>query len=325
MTAPTRVVFLGSGGFAVPILDALATFPAVRLVGVVSTPPRPAGRAAESRPTPVAERATGLGVPLLLPARLRDGDAVAAIAALEPDLLVLADYGRIVPAALLDLAPHGALNLHPSLLPRHRGATPIPAAIAAGDAETGVSLIRMDTGIDTGPIVAQRQVPLRADVDTPGLEARLADEAARLLIESLPGWLDGTLPAVAQPTVGATLTRPFRREDGRLDPARPTIELDRQVRALRPWPGTFLDRPDGRILVWVARPSLEPRPGGTVPGDLVLAGRALALVAGDGLLELVEVQPAGGRRMRGTDLARGRPALLSAARGAPPAGPGAER
>jgi methionyl-tRNA formyltransferase len=325
VTSPTRVVFLGSGGFALPILDAIATYPQVTLVGVVSTPPRPAGRAAELRPTPVAERAMALGVRLLLPARLRDADAVADIAALAPDLLVLADYGRIVPAVLLDLAPHGALNLHPSLLPRHRGATPIPAAIAAGDAETGVSLIRMDPGVDTGPIVAQRRVPLGDDEDTPGLETRLAADAARLLIESLPGWLDGTLPANPQATDGASLTRPFRREDGRLDPARPAIELDRQVRALRPWPGTYLDRPDGRIIVWVARPADAPRPPGMSPGDVVLHGRALALVTSDGLLELLEVQPAGGRRMRGEDLARGRPALLSVSGGGSPAIPRVER
>ena len=325
MTPPTRIVFLGSGGFAVPILDALAASPAVKLVGVVSTPARPAGRTAALRPTPVAARVTELGVPLLLLARLRDPEAASAIAALAPDLLVLADYGRIVPGPLLDLAPHGALNLHPSLLPRHRGATPVPAAIAAGDAETGVSLIRMDTGIDTGPIVAQRRLPLSDDEDAPGLEARLAAEAAQLLMESLAGWLDGTLPAVPQQTEGASLTRPFRREDGRLDPARSTTELDRQVRALRPWPGTYLDRSDGRILVWAARPGDAARPAEGSPGDLTLHGGALALVTSDGLLELTEVQPAGGKRMRGADLARGRPALLSAARGASPAIPRAER
>ena len=161
--------------------------------------------------------------------------------------------------------------------------------------------------------MAQRRVPLGDEEDTPGLETRLAADAARLLIESLPGWLDGTLPATPQPAAGASLTRPFRRDDGRIDPARPTIELDRQVRALRPWPGTFLDRPDGRILVWAARPTGAPRPPGTSPGDLVFDGRQLALVTSDGLLELTEVQPAGGRRMRGADLARGRPVLLSPA------------
>ncbi len=185
--------------------------------------------------------------------------------------------------------------------------------------------MRMDAGIDTGPIIAQRRVPLGDDEDTPGLETRLAAEAARLLVDSLPGWLAGTLPAIPQRTAGATVTRPFRREDGRLDPARPTRDLDRQVRALRPWPGTYLDRSDGRILVWAARSAAPTRPAGTTAGDLVLHGRELALVTSDGLLELTEVQPAGGKRMRGGDLVRGRPALLSVAGSASPAGPGVER
>ncbi len=325
MITPVRVVFLGSGDFAVPILEAIATEPTVRLAGVVSTPPRPAGRSAKLRPTPVAARADELGVPLLTPDRLRDQTAAAAIAGLAPDLLVLADYGRIVPAALLDLAPHGALNLHPSLLPRHRGATPIPAAIAAGDAVTGVSLIRMDAGIDTGPLVAQRRVPLQGDEDAPGLEARLAAVAAELLLASLPGWLDGSLVAVPQPTDGATLTRPFRRDDGRLDAHRPALELERQVRALRPWPGTFLDRADGRLLIRAARLAASAPPTEATPGDLLLAGRDLALVTGDGLLVLAEVQPAGGRPMSGADLARGRPGILRVERGGSPAVPGVER
>ena len=201
MTQPARVVFLGSGDFAVPILEALASDARVLLVAVVSTPPRPAGRSGTLRPTPVAARAAGLGVPLLTPDRLRDPAAADAIAAFAPDLLVLADYGRIVPPNLLDLAPHGALNLHPSLLPRYRGATPIPGAIAAGEQVTGVSLIRMDAGIDTGPLVAQRSVPLRGDEDATGLEGSLAVVAAELLLDlaaRLAGWL---------PAGGATAAR----------------------------------------------------------------------------------------------------------------------
>lgn len=302
--APVRTIFLGSGDFAVPILEALAGWPGASLVAVVTTPPKPAGRDARLRPTPVAERAAALGLPLLTPDRLRDPAAQAAIADLAPDLIVLADYGRIVPQALLDLPPHGALNLHPSLLPRHRGATPIPAAIAAGDAETGVALMRMDAGIDTGPLVALSRVPLDGTETAPDLEARLAAIAGELLVASLPGWLAGELPAVPQPTDGATLTRPLRREDARLDPTQPAAELERRIRAYQPWPGAWIDTPAGRLIVGRAHvgPSVTVQP----PGTLVALGPDIALVTAAGTLVLDTVQPAGKRPMPGRDHRRGR-------------------
>jgi methionyl-tRNA formyltransferase len=311
----TRTVFLGSGEFAVPILEALAGAPDVELVGVVTTPPRPAGREGYLAATPVESRARRLGLHVLAPERLRDPICRVALEALAPELMVLSDYGRMVPQSLLDLPTHGALNLHPSLLPRHRGAVPIPAAIAAGDPVTGVTLMRMDAGLDTGPIVVQTRVPLAGDEDAPALEERLSRVAAQLLLESLPGWLAGDLPEVPQAEDGASLTRPFRREDGRLDPARPAVELERQVRALRPWPGTYLERPEGRLLVHEATPSAAPAPPGTEPGDLVAVGEGrtkdLALVTGDGLLGLDVVQPAGKGRMTGADLVHGRPGWIA--------------
>ena len=167
---------------------------------------------------------------------------------------MLADYGRLIPPAVLDLPRHGALNLHPSLLPRHRGAVPVPAAILAGDATTGVTLMRMDAGLDTGPILAQRSVDLDGTEVAPALEARLAALAADLLEETLPDWLAGTLQARPQPVEGATLTRPLRRADGWLDPARPAVELERQVRAYQPWPGSFVEADGERLVVWRASP-----------------------------------------------------------------------
>jgi methionyl-tRNA formyltransferase len=236
---------------------------------------------------------------------LRAPDAVAEILALDPELLVLADYGQIVPAALLHL-PLGALNLHPSLLPRHRGASPIPAAILAGDPRTGVTLMRMDAGLDTGPIVAAREVALGGTETSPELEARLAEEAADLLAATLPAWMAGSATVRAQPDEGATLTRPLRREDGRLDATRPVAELARQIRAYQPWPGSWLETPGGRLTVWAARPA----PGRTAnPGDL-LHSDGLGLATVDGVLELLEVQPAGGGRMSGVELLRGRPGLV---------------
>lgn len=304
-SVPVRTVFFGSGDFAVPILDALVAWPGAAIVGVVTTPARPSGRDRALRPTPVAIRAATLGLPVLTPVQLRDPAAQAAIRGLAPDLAVLADYGRIVPQALLDLPPHGALNLHPSLLPRHRGATPIPAAIAEGDAETGVSLMRMDAGIDTGPIVAQVRVPLTGDELAPDLEARLAGIAGELLIASLPGWLDGSSPAIAQAADGVTLTRPLRREDARLDPARPAAELARRIRAFQPWPGAWVDQAGGRLIVHAAHVG-PGAPAGVEPGTIVALGPEVALATIDGTLVLDTVQPAGRKPMRGRDYRRGR-------------------
>lgn len=217
---PVRTVFLGSGGFGVESLRRLAGAPEVDLVGVVTAPPRPVGRKQIHTRTPIHDAAMALGVSeVLTPERLRALDAVAAVLALDPALLVLADYGQIVPATMLGL-PDGALNLHPSLLPRHRGATPIPAAILGGDAETGVTLMRMDAGLDTGPIVAQSRRPLDRTETAPDLESVLSNDAANLLSATLGPWLNSEIVPTPQSADGASLTRPLRREDGRLDPSR---------------------------------------------------------------------------------------------------------
>ena len=234
----------------------------------MTAPTRPVGRRQVPTPTPIGSLAAELGLaPVLTPERLRAAEAVEAVLALRPGLAVLADYGQIVPPSLLDL-PHGALNLHPSALPRFRGASPVPATILAGDAATAVTLMRMDAGLDTGPIVAQAPVPLAGDETAPDLEARLAALAADLLAGSLDAWLAGTLVARPQPDEGATLTRPLRREDGRLDPLVPAAALERQVRAYLPWPGTFLETGGERLVVTAAslaavrarRCPGEPRP-----------------------------------------------------------------
>ena len=319
--ARVRTVFFGSGTFALPALARLADGVAdgvspgaalVDLSAVVTAPPRPAGRRGELQPTPVALAAEARGIAILTPVSLRREEALTELRALGVDLVVLADYGRLVPAALLDLPRHGALNLHPSLLPRHRGAAPVPATILAGDAATGVTLMRMDEGLDSGPILAQREVPLDGTEVAPDLEARLAVVAADLLVEMLPAWLAGTLEARPQPADGATLTRPLRRSDGWLDPERPAVELERQVRAYQPWPGSFLEAEGERLIIWRAAPVERPDENGVfVPGAgdlgaLVPFGDTLALRTSQGLLRLDEVQPAGRRRMSGAEYRRGR-------------------
>ncbi|MGK2851385.1 MAG: methionyl-tRNA formyltransferase [Candidatus Limnocylindrales bacterium] len=304
MTARVRTVFLGSGGFGRETLHRLAGHDTVELVGVVTAPARPAGRKRQLTGTVIDDAARALGIATILrPERLRAEASIAGVLQLNPDLLVLADYGQIVPAALLD-ARRGALNLHPSLLPRHRGATPIPAAILAGDPETGVTLMRMDAGLDTGPIVAQERVALAGTETTPDLEARLATIAADLLDRSLAPWTRGELDATPQTTQGATLTRPLRREDGRLDPSRPAVELARQVRAYQPWPGTFVDTVVGRLTIWAATPD-------DAAGQKRATFDTRGIGVGDGEhLRLIEIQPAGGRRMPWEAFVRGRPAII---------------
>lgn len=315
MTVRPRTIFLGTGLFALPLLKRLAGAPEVELVAVVTAPARPAGRGQTVQASPVAARAAALGLLVLAPHRLRAPESIAAIRALQPDLLVLADYGQIVPPELLDLPRHGALNLHPSLLPRHRGATPVAAAILAGDDTTGMTLMRMDAGLDSGPIVVQERVRIAAAETAPELEARLAEVAARLLADSLAAWLDGQLPATPQADGGMTMTRPLLRADGRLDPTRPAVELERQVRAYQPWPGTYAETDARRLLIWRAEAVGDD--ADLPPGTVVADGDGLAIATARGRLRLLEVQPAGGRRMDSAALRRGRPGLVGGRIGQP--------
>ena len=301
-----RTVFLGSGGFGVESLWRLDEHPDIDLVGVVTAPARPAGRKQRLTGTVIDGHASELAVPTILrPERLRASDSVAAVLALRPQLLVLADYGQIVPSVLLDLE-HGALNLHPSLLPRHRGATPIPATILAGDTQTGVTLIRMDAGLDTGPIVAQQRVDLDGTETTPRLETKLESVADHLLDQNIGPWIRGEIRPSAQPEDGITLTRPLQREDGRLDTSHRALDLWRQVRAYQPWPGSFVDTDQGRLVV--LRSSVgaaSERPIGTFG--------PLGIAAADRELLLHEVQPAGGKAMPWEAYLRGHHGIVGSA------------
>lgn len=303
-----RTLFFGSGAFALPILDALVADPRVELVAIVTAPDRAAGRGRTLLPTPVALRARAMWVPLLQPDRVRDPAVLAEIAALRPDLAVLADYGQIVPRELLDLPRHGFLNVHPSLLPRHRGASPIQATIAGGDAQAGVTIIRMDEGLDTGPIVASGAWPTDGTETAPELEARAAREGAALLTASLGDWLAGSTEPTPQPQAGATLTKRLRRADATLDPTRPASELERQVRAQPPWPGSAVETTAGRLTVH--RASTAGSKAGDEVGTLVGHGDGLALATADGRLVLDEVQLAGRRQLSGGEFLRGQRELL---------------
>jgi methionyl-tRNA formyltransferase len=310
-TSTVRTAFFGSGSFAVPVLEALISTPGVLVEAVVSVPDRPVGRKAVLTPTPVAARAGELSLPLLRPERVRAPDSLAALRTLAPDLAIVADYGQLIPRALIDLPPRGFLNLHPSALPRHRGAAPIPATILAGDTQSAVTLMVLSDEMDAGPIVAVEPLEVRPDDTAPILEARAAAAAARLLARALPDWLAGRLTARPQPADGVTLTRPLRREDGLLDPERPAEELERQVRAYQPWPGSYIETAAGRLVVWVA--TVCPGEPGDEPGTVAGHGPGLALVTAAGRLRLDEVQLAGKRRMSGPDVRRGYPGVAGKA------------
>jgi methionyl-tRNA formyltransferase len=304
-----RTVFFGSGSFAVPILDALAAMPGIRVVAVVSAPDRPSGRKAIVTATPVTARARELDLPVLQPVRIRRPEAVEELIALAPDLVVLADYGQLIPRVLLDLPPRGFLNLHPSVLPRHRGAAPIPATILAGDPESAVSLMIVTEGMDEGPIVATAPLEVRTDDTAVALEARAAGVAAELTRRALPEWLAGRLVVRPQATEGVTVTRPLRREDGRLDVTADVEALERQVRAYQPWPGSYLETPVGRLIVW--RATVCPGAAGDDVAAIVAEGDGVALVAGgEGRLRLDVVQLAGKTRMSGAELRRGYPGVI---------------
>jgi methionyl-tRNA formyltransferase len=303
-----RTVFFGSGGFAVPILDALLAVEGVRVEAVVSAPDRPVGRKAVLTPTPVTAHARELDLPVLQPARVRRSEAVDELRALAPDLIVLADYGQMIPRVLLDVPPRGFLNLHPSALPRWRGAAPIPTTILAGDSESAVTLIVVTEEMDAGPIVAVEPLEVRGDDTAVTLEERAAVVAGELLRRALPEWLAGVLEPAAQAKEGITYARPLVRSDGKLDPTREASELERHVRAYQPWPGSYVETPVGRLIVW--RASTCP----LVPGDeremVVAQGDGLALCALGGRLALEEVQLAGKRRVTGAELRRGYPGLV---------------
>lgn len=315
------VVFMGTPEFAVPSLRALAEGP--YMLTVVTQPDRPTGRGARLTPPPVKVAAEELRLQIVQPESLRDPAFRERMAATPPDVTVLVAYGEYVAPALLDLPRRGSINLHPSLLPRWRGSTPIQSAILAGDTHTGVSIIRMDRGLDTGPIIAQRATPIGPDETHPQLSARLAAMGAQLLSEVLPLWLRGEIEAVPQPEEGATLTHMLSKEDGLLDWTLSAQELSRRVRALQPWPGTYTYWGDRMLKVLLASPLYA---GGLAEPGTVLAlpaeGRTptVAVQTGSGLLELLQVQLAGKAPIEARALLSGYPQVVGSLLG-PPAAP----
>jgi methionyl-tRNA formyltransferase len=285
---------MGSPDFAVPSLEALAQcYP---VVGVVTQPDRPAGRGGTFKPPAVKEAALRLKIPLIQPERLRQPEAFAQLQEWCPNLVVVAAFGQILRPNVLDLPPLGCLNVHASLLPRWRGAAPIQAALLAGDDRTGVTILRMDPGVDTGPLLSQRSLSIDPGETGGSLFGRLASLGAELLLETLPDYLSGELRPRPQPEQGVTYAPLLKKEDGRLDFSRPAVELERRVRALHPWPGAYFDWQETPLKVLRASVRAEKSPGA---GKRLTVEGCPALGTGQGLLVLEEVQPAGRKSMSG--------------------------
>ncbi len=292
-----RILFMGSPAFAVHPLSAIVDA-GHEIVGVVTQPDRPAGRQRHLTPPPVKVAAQRLGLPILQPATLRDAAVVEALAALRPDVGVVAAYGEILRPNVLAIPPLGYLNIHPSLLPLHRGPTPVAGAILAGEQQTGVTIMQLDRGMDSGPILRQAVVELRPDAYAGPLTDELFILGSQMLVEALEGYAAGRIIPQVQEHERASLTKMLKKEDGQIDWQLPAIQIERMIRAYDPWPGAQTSwRGQGLRVLRAAVVEGEA----ATPGSLIgpSAQRYPLVASGAGMLELREVQPAGKRAMDG--------------------------
>ena len=284
-----KIIFAGTPAFAATALDALIAA-GHRIVLVLTQPDRPAGRGLSLQPSPVKQLALARQIPLAQPATLKDEAVAATLAALDADVMVVAAYGLLIPRALLDLPPRGCVNIHASLLPRWRGAAPIQRAILAGDRETGVTIMQMDAGLDTGAMLLAQRVPIAADDTAQTLHDKLAVTGAQLIVRAL----DGAPEPVAQDVTLATYAAKISKSEARIDWARSAVDIDRQIRAFNPAPGAHTALQGQRVKVWRAAPVA----GHGAPGTVLHAGADGVVVAtGAGALCLLELQRAGGKRL----------------------------
>ena len=307
MSDSPRVLFYGSPDFAVPTLQALIDSP-YRPLAVVTQPDARAGRGRSLRPPPVKELAASYGIPALQPERLRDRAAIAQIASLRPTLQIVAAYGQIIPLDVLDLPAQGTLNVHASLLPRWRGASPISAAILHGDDETGVTIMLVDETEDTGDIVRQRATRIDPAECAGLLSDRLAHMGADLLMETIPGWLDGKISPQPQDQSLATRARRVRKHQGLIDWSASADEIARHVRAYTPWPAAITNL--GDTSVRITRASSVGRDVQAEPGEVVDAAETIAVATGDGVLAIERLQRAGKRELSAPEFLRGARGLV---------------
>jgi methionyl-tRNA formyltransferase len=303
-----RIIFVGTGEIGVPTLQALLKSPH-EVVAVVTQPDKPAGREQKIEPAPIKKALAGTAMSILQPAQIKDRQSVDAIAALQPDVIVVMAFGQILPRDVLDIPRVASLNLHASLLPRWRGAAPIQAAIAAGDRETGITVMYMDEGLDTGDILLQRKIDISPNDTGGSLHDRLAQPAPVALLESLTLLAGGSAPRTPQDNARATYAPKLTREHGRIDWSEPAEVIERKIRAFNPWPGAVTSVWDGlheqslklKIFLGAVIPDVTAEPGAIVYAD----DNGLVFAAGKGALALGEVQLEGKRRMSGGEFVRG--------------------
>jgi methionyl-tRNA formyltransferase len=309
-----RLVFMGTPTFVIPVLDALIRTGGVEVVGVYTPPDRPSGRGRSPSLPPVKGHALALGLPVYQPATLRSARAQAQLAALKPDVILVAAYGKLLPPEVLKTPPHGCLNLHPSLLPRHRGPSPVATSILEGDAVTGVSLMLLDEGMDTGPIIAQREHPL-SSTDTAETLTVTLFEMGNTLLKNLGPWVAGQLAARQQEDAKATITHKLERAHGEARWELSAMALERRRRAFTPWPGLFTHW-QGKVLklldvvAFPAEASPSPEPGQVIP--LPLKDVAIGVGTGQGVLGIKSLQLEGRRPVTGDEFRRGYPHFIGA-------------
>jgi methionyl-tRNA formyltransferase len=325
MTDRPRIVFMGSPEFAVPALEALAAA-GHAIAGVFTQPDRPAGRGRRLLPPPVKTAAERLGIATFQPERLRSREALATLQSLAPDLIVVAAFGQILRPAVLELPRLGCLNLHASLLPRHRGASPIVASILAGDAETGVSIMKMDVGLDTGPVLARRVLSIGPEETAGELTNRLADAGAALLVETLSGWIAGTLVPEPQVNDAATYAPLLEKAQAAIDWTKPAVQLAREVRAYNPWPLSFT-RFSGETLQVLEAAALPANDTAGTPGLVVplpaepgaagipSPGAGFGVATASGVLVPLTLRRAGRNAVAGAEFLRGTHGLIGSVLG----------
>ncbi|TWI57659.1 methionyl-tRNA formyltransferase [Pseudomonas duriflava] len=298
MTQPLRIVFAGTPEFAARHLQALLDT-GQPIAAVYTQPDRPAGRGQKLAMSPVKQLAIANGIPVYQPQTLRNAEAQAELAALQPDLLIVVAYGLILPQTVLDIPRLGCINSHASLLPRWRGAAPIQRAIEAGDAETGVTVMRMEAGLDTGPMLSKVSTPIQADDTGGSLHDRLAELGAAAVVQAVPALAAGTLPDEVQDDTLATYAHKLNKDEARLDWGRPAVELERLIRAFNPWPLCHSVLAGESVRIHAA----QLASGQGKPGEILEASRdGLVVACGEGALRLTRLQFPGGKPLAFTDL-----------------------